>query len=172
MTISHSDSITYVDSMMRTRTKVSWQVRFWAKVNKTDTCWLWTGRCNRKGYGEFRSEDGSTQLAHRISWLIAYGKSPEPCALHTCDTPNCVRPDHLFEGTKGDNNRDMYAKNRGFRGQHAPSGERNGAAKLTWEDVKLIRESSLSSRKIASQFGVSSSAIINIRAGKVWREQQ
>ncbi len=157
---------------MRTRRKEDWQARFWAKVNKTETCWLWVARCNRKGYGEFRSEDGSTQLAHRISWLIAHGKFPDPCALHSCDTPACVNPDHLFEGTVGDNNRDMYAKNRGFRGQHAPSGERNGAAKLTRADVDFIRNSPLSSRKIAPQFGVCFQSIINIRAGKVWREQQ
>jgi hypothetical protein len=156
--------------MTRQEQRDNWPLRFWAKVDKTGDCWLWTARLNRKGYGEFRFVDGSTQLAHRVSWMLAYGAFSQRCVLHKCDVRRCVRPDHFFEGTKGDNNRDMYAKGRGFRGQHGPSGERNGQAKLTRNDVVAIRNSSLSSRKIAPLYGICFQAVIAIRAGKIWRE--
>ena len=26
--------------------------RLWAKVNRTETCWLWTGGKSTKGYGQ------------------------------------------------------------------------------------------------------------------------
>jgi hypothetical protein len=57
----------------------------------------------------------NTMLAHRASWLIHYGKLPEHDALHTCDTPWCVRIDHLYDGTDTQNQLDVSARghNRG-----------------------------------------------------------
>jgi HNH endonuclease len=89
--------------------------RFWPKVRKTKTCWLWTGSKNNKGYGQLRvgGRKGSARSAHRIAWELANGPLvPGRCILHRCDTPACVRPDHLFEGSKADNTRDMVLKGR------------------------------------------------------------
>jgi hypothetical protein len=48
-----------------------------------------------------------------VSWLIHYGVIPPgQHVLHRCDNPPCVRPDHLFLGNQGVNNRDMVAKGR------------------------------------------------------------
>ena len=61
--------------------------RFWLQVEKTDTCWLWTGHISKAGYGYFES-----MLAHHF--LI--GKPPTGFeADHLCFRRNCVRPDHL-----------------------------------------------------------------------------
>ena len=46
-------------------------------------------------------------LAHRASWLLHYGKLPVDDALHSCDNPPCVRPDHLYDGTDSQNQRDV-----------------------------------------------------------------
>ena len=76
--------------------------------------------------------------AHRMAWIIAYGSIPQGlCVLHRCDNPPCVRPDHLFLGTKGDNNRDCVAKGRG--GYTGLPGERNGRAKLQPADILAIQ---------------------------------
>jgi hypothetical protein len=88
--------------------------RFWPKVKKGDGCWLWQASLDRKGYGTIRRKDGeSTLRAHRVSFEIAFGPIPAGmCVLHKCDTPRCVRPDHLRLGTFKDNSQDASAKGR------------------------------------------------------------
>src|SRR5690348_8920651 len=91
---------------------ISPETRFWAKVEKTATCWLWKGTTSR-GYGNFRvgsSTDGTRRkvLAHRFSYELAYGPT-DLLVLHKneCHNPLCVRPDHLYAGTYEDNNNDV-----------------------------------------------------------------
>lgn len=69
--------------------------RFAEKVNKTETCWLWTGARNAKGYGTIR--DGKRQRnAHRVAYELFVGPIPAGLVIdHLCRTRNCVRPDHL-----------------------------------------------------------------------------
>jgi len=87
------------------------ETRFWKHVNKTDSCWLWTA----SGNNEYGQTNAAKKVAvHRLSWELAYGPIPAGlCVLHKCDVPRCVRPDHLFLGTQGDNTRDRIAKCRG-----------------------------------------------------------
>lgn len=92
---------------------IPFEVRFWEKVNKNtgSDCWLWTG-ASRNGYGQIYV-DGKMQKAHRVTWEIVNGKSdPNLNACHTCDTPLCVNPDHIFIGTQRDNLRDAMKKGR------------------------------------------------------------
>lgn len=80
-------------------------------------CLIWTGVKSRKGYGVLKYE-GGRQQAHRISWIAFYGSIPnDMCVLHRCDNPACFNINHLFLGTRGDNNRDRHAKGRS-RNQH------------------------------------------------------
>jgi hypothetical protein len=92
--------------------------RFWAKVNKTATCWLWTGHLNNRGYGDiWVNEHGKKELAHRTSWFLATGEWPIQYILHICDTPSCVRHEHHFQGTQADNQADMCKKGRASKGE-------------------------------------------------------
>ena len=79
-----------------------------------DDCWLWTGRVNRKGYGEIHlgGRNGRTLLTHRLAWMLTYGDPGGLCVLHHCDKPACCNPRHLWLGTRADNNRDMRSKGR------------------------------------------------------------
>ncbi len=97
--------------------------RFWRLVNKTKTCWLWTGIRQGRGYGFFHP-DGTLKgrrkkggvLAHRFSYYLTHGKIKNGmCICHKCDNKLCVKPAHLFLGTPKDNANDMVQKKR-FRG--------------------------------------------------------
>ena len=82
--------------------------RFWAKVEKTSGCWLWTGSTAQRGYGAI-AEGGTGRRskilrAHRVSWEIHYGPITRSNQInHFCHNRKCVRPTHLYVGTQRDN---------------------------------------------------------------------
>lgn len=90
--------------------------RFWNRVIKTKSCWLWDGGLDQRGYGFFAQtlgEERQTLRAHRVSYYLKNGPIPEGMFVcHTCDVPRCVNPDHLFLGTATENNQDKIAKGR------------------------------------------------------------
>lgn len=87
---------------------------FHKKVNRIsgDGCWLWQMKPCTGGYGMF-SINGDSFFAHRVAWMLHTGKDPIGWHVcHHCDTPLCVRPDHLFLGTDKTNLQDMARKGR------------------------------------------------------------
>ena len=69
---------------------------FWSKVNKTETCWLWTGHLNHKGYGRYGRIG-----AHRLTYIMFNGPIPEGYEPdHLCRVHNCVNPAHSEAVTK------------------------------------------------------------------------
>jgi hypothetical protein len=138
--------------------------RFWDKINKTNSCWLWTGRPDDSGYGVIRYKGKKTK-AHRLSWFLHFGHVPKNLhVLHKCDTPPCVRPDHLFLGTDLDNAQDRDKKKR----RKPLQGELHGAAKLKSEDIIAIRQSTASAKDIARQFGIDRNYVYKIIKRKHW----
>lgn len=138
---------------------------FWARVEKSATCWIWRGLVKRNGYGCFYA-DGRLRGAHRVSWELTNGPIPPGlCVCHNCpdgDNPLCVNPAHLFLGTVRENNRDRDRK-----------GRTRTATKLTEEMVReivaLLRGGTISQRSIAARFGVSDRTINCIASGRNWQ---
>ena len=148
------------------------EVRFWAKVDKTETCWLWKG-ANCKGYGVMgigKATEGNIRAA-RLSWELHFGEIPEGFEVcHSCDNPPCVRPDHLFLGTQKDNVLDAIGKGRQINPPRK-YGEEHGMAKLTTVEVLQIRqELKVGNRQtdIAAHYNVTQPAISLIKLGKNW----
>lgn len=82
--------------------------RFWNLVDKSGTCWTWTGTTNRGGYGSFSlgMKDGKrrTDRAHRVAYRLTHGEIPNGMHVdHMCHTKSCVRPDHLRAVTNKQN---------------------------------------------------------------------
>lgn len=144
------------------------QDRFWSRVEKTDTCWLWAGALSSTGYGQIR-EGGRIHYVHRLSYTWSFGDVPEGTEVcHRCDTPRCVRPDHLFLGTHHENMLDAARKKR-VPGNGGQRGEATGTSKLTEREVLEIRASSETIVALALRYGVNHTAISKIRQRLTWR---
>lgn len=166
--------------------------RFWEKVKKTSSCWLWKGCHLKAGYGSIKIGRPSREmvLAHRLSWQLHFGPVPNgKWVLHSCDCPSCVNPKHLWLGTHLDNMSDMKRKGRGCTGDKNGSrkhperlayGDRNGVrlyperyprgetcpwTKLTVESVKFIRKS----LRLGRATGVELARQFNVSTSAIWR---
>lgn len=120
--------------MPRKYTDPAGRDRLWSRVQVTATCWLWTAKCDRDGYGRLRSEEQRWTRAHIYAWWLATGEWPVTGQIigHVCDIRSCVRNDdvgtyevdgilyerrgHLWLGTNIANLRDRDLKGRTARG--------------------------------------------------------
>jgi hypothetical protein len=147
------------------RQKVS--TRFWSKVaiGGPDECWEWqAGKSG--GYGMMWVENQNIHT-HRIAYWLTFGCLPEEGMVrHTCDNPPCCNPKHLCGGTHQHNMNDMVTRNRAARGS------KQGASKLTEEDVVKIRDlyfkGLFTQAQLATLFGVDQTNISLIVTRKGW----
>lgn len=130
------------------------------------TCWFWTGYVGSTGYPQVYYQ-GRTRKAHRVISHIANGTplvgSNDSFINHRCDNPICVNPNHLYAGTRGDNERDK-ARAGNMRNPF-------GAQKLFPDDIVAIKdrlEAGHRSIDIARDYGVHKTTIGKIKAGANW----
>ena len=143
--------------------------KFWKGVRKTAECWLWEKR-RLFGYGYMRLGGRGTPevRVHRFAYELLVGSIPDDlCVLHRCDVRNCVNPEHLFLGTRADNNADTRQKKR------HKVGETHGNARLTAEQVATIRDKYVcragSMYTLAKQYGVTPQTIFAVVHRKSWK---
>lgn len=94
------------------------------------------------------------------------GAIPEGMVVrHICDNRACINPEHLILGTHADNSRDMVERGRSARG------ERNSMAKLSEREVVriLLDAGQTSQYALGEEFGVHSSVIADVQAGRTWQ---
>lgn len=146
--------------------------RWLAKVEKTETCWLWRGAIKNGGYGVVnRGRRGEGVIrAHVFAYAHYKGDVPLGADVrHLCHVPSCVNPDHLALGTRRENMADSKRAGRLIGLHPGLTGEDNPLAKLTVADVLAIRLDSRTLAAVAADYGVSLTAIWSIRKGKTWR---
>jgi len=145
---------------------LSLQERFELYIKRTIDCWEWIGHRDPNGYGRL-NVDGYPMLAHRLSYQLRWGGIPDGMAvLHKCDNPRCVNPEHLFLGTQSDNANDMYRKGRSRK--RGMKGTDHHQAKLSEADVRAIRTSQEPDGKVGAQYGISRTAVNDIRKRRSW----
>ena len=170
------------------RPVTGWLDKFWARVEKTDSCWNWIGRTRQAGtthadpYGQVdvpvyssRGPAWHVERIHRLAWELSNGRRiPEgQYVLHACDNYNCVRPEHLRIGTARDNSDDRQARGRWRSGNH--KGHPPTYWKVTPEDVREIRAAHTGFRRgtpvrvLAERYGIGQAAIYDILTRKTWR---
>ena len=168
---------------------------FWARVERSQGCWIWRGAVGRSGYGNVNT-GGRTVGAHRFAYSETIGVIPTGMVIrHRCDTKLCVNPTHLEVGTQADNVRDAAERGQLPRGDRHPlsanpllaargarhgsktrpdrvaRGARHGCAKLTEVDVREIREcvaGGASQTATARAFGISQPHVSAIVARSTW----
>lgn len=106
--------------------------RFWKKVNKTESCWLWTGNVSTNGYGVLQLLYPSGKRrhirAHRYSWEMANGAIPDGRDIdHICHVILCVNPDHLRATTRKQNLEHRTGAN---------SNSKSGVRGVYWDSYK------------------------------------
>jgi hypothetical protein len=152
---------------------------FFRFVNKTDSCWLWTGFLNDDGYGiikVFLGEERRTISAHRLSWMLHFGEIPDGIEVcHNCpggDNPSCANPAHLFLGTHKENCEDASRKDRFPKERPWLNGEGNPQSILTAETVLAIKQrhraGGVTHQELADQYGVSRPTISVMLSGRTW----
>jgi hypothetical protein len=113
---------------------------FWRHVDKSGSCWEWTGSKSIYGYGVVTRQTNHVVrhfMAHRVAYEMAKGPMPPGLVTdHLCRNTLCVRPDHLEAVTDRVNilrgvgvsaiqaRRTHCPKGHEYTGQRAKRGER------------------------------------------------
>lgn len=134
-------------------------------------CINFVGAKNSNGYGTVRIF-GKQRLAHVIAFKLA---NPEriigtKCVCHKCDNKICINPNHLFLGTRIENNKDRDLKGRNV----SVCGSKNGMSKLNEKRVREIKNTLKyydfkSFAELGRKYGVRWQTIQAIAKGRTWK---
>lgn len=119
---------------------------------------------DKDGYGStVRHINGERKYIkmHRAKFFDTHGYWP-PVVRHKCDNPRCINPDHLEAGTVADNNRDRDSRGRAAN----VNGQRNPACRLTTEQARAIRTSTMGAKALSELYGVNVRHIYRIKSGE------
>jgi hypothetical protein len=91
--------------------------KFFNRIKKQSAgCWEWQGALTKAGYG-LLGYQGKMEYAHRLSYKLIKGTINDgQCVCHSCDNPKCCNPEHLWLGSKKENNMDKARKGRAKNG--------------------------------------------------------
>ena len=141
--------------------------RFFSKVNKIENgCWEWTAYIHKSGCGRLKINN-TTVDSYRFSYELHFGIiENDLCVCHSCDNRKCVNPEHLFLGTRKENNQDRTYKGRSCKGSKRKN------AKLTEENIIEIKDllsKGFQQKEIAEKYNISKPIISDIKTGKRWK---
>lgn len=131
-------------------------------------CIIWTGYTNLDGYGNITVSASGHEYkiqVHRYALMLALGLDYLPPQLqvnHTCNTPNCVNPMHLYLGTHKSNMRDMRNSGRQNNG---------GGVKLNQEIADSIYGSEDPIKYWMDKYDISRTTVKDVKHGRTWNNR-
>ena len=150
----------------------------WGRVKNSSTGNILKQHLLRSGYYSVRVWVGSQKkkrhiLAHRA---VAYAFLENPNGYIVINNLDGDKTNNHVENlewcTYGHNLQHSY--NSGLFDRAKISGEKNHASKLTWDDVKFIREkyanTDCTQRSLVDEFGVSRQVINSVIQNKTWKD--
>lgn len=149
--------------------------RFWDKVKKTSSCWVWlAAKRGKTGYGCFKYQNKVID-SHRMSWFLEKGDIPDGMLVcHKCDNRLCVNPAHLFLGTYRDNLIDAIKKGRAnpHKNSKWKKGTNPSFHKINKEIADKIRLEYVTIktnyRELAKKYNISRQAICDVIRNRFW----
>jgi hypothetical protein len=134
-----------------------------------DECWPWIAASDNHGRGRITIKQAVRVAAQVI--LEAHGAprppAPNDSALHkpTC-LPSCSNPAHLRWGSQYDNMQDKVALGTS---RHKAGVFVGSKSTLTEQDIRDIRNSTLTLREQAELYDISERSVWDIRKRKSWQ---
>ena len=161
-------------------------LRLRCRIDEDSGCWHWMGATQTKitsmgGKVQepriFNAAMGCTTTISRTAWALS-GK-PVPKAerwnvWHTCRNPLCGNPEHMRAGTKvqwGEwVRREGYMRGRPERTIiNSRTAQTTGRARLSAEQVALVKSSQETGKALAVKLGVSETTISRCRRGETYK---
>ena len=143
------------------------RAHFWARVEKTDGCWLWTAGKTAHGYGTMTVRR-KTLGVHRVALELHLGRRIQEGYLvaHApviCHNRACVNPAHLREATRSENSGDMRLDGTVLLGKDNPK-----PRQLTEDQVRAIRNDKRSQGQIARAYKLTQPMVSRIKNNYVY----
>jgi DNA-directed RNA polymerase specialized sigma24 family protein len=141
------------------------EARLLERINKTDTCWLWTAGVKQNGYAQLTIKNKSYAI-HRVAYELWKGKIPDGHVIrHQCRNRHCVNPDHLETGTSSENAMDKH------RDRTIIKGSKHHLARLTEDDaahIRILRGFGFTYKELCDMYDVSMTTIASVITNRTW----
>lgn len=145
-----------------------------------DGCWHWSGSMNRNSIPTLtRFVDGVKKCVSGRRWVLEMlsGKPlrSENVVITTCDSCDCLNPEHLRPVTRGTIQRRKNEKDPGLQMRRGIAiklawNRKGKGHKLTSEQADYARDPARPVKEVAAELGVTPQMVYYIRSGKVWRQ--
>lgn len=134
-----------------------------SQTTANNDCLEWHIGNDKNGYGRISIKKNRYKTTRVVCQLVYGEPTPNQQALHSCDNPPCINPDHLRWGTIQENHSEKVKRNRN-KGENSTSKLKNSQV----YEIKKMMKNGASNSEIMAKFGLSKNIVSNIRCEITW----